>query len=51
MKKTVYEHFKPLVLAYYDRARVVLTEREKEALEIADFGLDRFEEVGFPSSP
>jgi len=29
-----------------DEAGIVLTPRERESIEIADFGLDRFEEIG-----
>ncbi|WHX47947.1 D-lyxose/D-mannose family sugar isomerase [Paenibacillus woosongensis] len=46
MKKSVYQHFKPIILDYYDKAHIVLTEQEKDNLEIADFGLDQFALVG-----
>ncbi|OBZ14977.1 D-lyxose/D-mannose family sugar isomerase [Bacillus sp. FJAT-27264] len=46
MQKEVYEQFKPLILAYFDKAHIVLTEQEKEQVEIADFGLGDLTEVG-----
>lgn len=46
MKKKTYEQFKPLILSYFDKAHIVLTQQEQEDLEIADFGLEQFEQVG-----
>lgn len=33
-------------LALYDRAHIVLSDREKESIEVADFGLNRVNDVG-----
>ncbi len=33
-------------LAYFDKAHIVLTEQEKAAVEVADFGLGRVNEIG-----
>jgi D-lyxose ketol-isomerase len=46
MKRETYEQFKPLILNYFDQAHIALTEREKENLEIADFGLEQFAQIG-----
>lgn len=34
------------VLQYYEKAKIVLTEEEKQKIEIADFGLDDLEHTG-----
>jgi D-lyxose ketol-isomerase len=34
------------VLAYFDKANIILNEKEKEHIEIADFGLNEFEATG-----
>ena len=34
------------ILSFYEKAGIVLTEKEKENLETADFGLDEFETTG-----
>jgi D-lyxose ketol-isomerase len=39
-------HIIKKALEYYNKAHIVLTGQEKDSLEIADFGLDRFEEFG-----
>nr|WP_042166308.1 D-lyxose/D-mannose family sugar isomerase [Paenibacillus gorillae] len=41
-----YQHFKPLILDYYDKAQIALTEQEKQNLELADFGLNEFAGIG-----
>lgn len=46
MKKEVYEASRKRALEYYEKAHIVLTESEKENLEVADFGLGRLEETG-----
>ena len=46
MKRSDYEKMRQVALEYYDRAHIVLTDDEKERIEVADFGLDRVEEVG-----
>ncbi len=42
MKKELYEK----TLKYYEKAGIVLTDQEKEKIEMADFGLDVAEEIG-----
>ncbi len=34
------------ILSYFERAGIVLTEKEKSEIEIADLGLDDFEHIG-----
>lgn len=46
MKKSVYDEQVTHALAYYDKASIVLTDREKNHIEVADFGLDMVNEVG-----
>ena len=46
MKKTTYDKIKQVALEYYKKAGIVLTEAEKDNLEIADFGLDDINRVG-----
>ena len=46
MKRSDYERMRQVALEYYDRAHIVLTDDEKERIEVADFGLDRVDEVG-----
>ncbi|WP_195283671.1 D-lyxose/D-mannose family sugar isomerase [Harryflintia acetispora] len=46
MKKAVYEEARRKALEYFERAQIVLTESEKENLEVADFGLDDLERTG-----
>lgn len=46
MKKENYEQYKSFVLGYFDKAGIALTAKEKENLEIADFGLGKFAKVG-----
>ena len=46
MKRSEYERMRLLALEYYDRAHIVLTDEEKERIEVADFGLDRVDEIG-----
>ena len=46
MKKAVYEEACHKALEYFERAQIVLTESEKENLEVADFGLDDLERTG-----
>ncbi len=40
------EELRTKALAYYEKAGIVLTDAEKENVELADFGLSRPEEVG-----
>lgn len=46
MKKEMYEQAKEKTLNYFKKAGIVLTDQEKENLEIADFGLGRLDEIG-----
>lgn len=46
IKKADYERLRDRALAYYEKAGIVISPAEKEALEIADFGLGRPEELG-----
>ena len=46
MKRSDYERMRRVALEYYDRAHIVLTDEEKERIEVADFGLDKVDEVG-----
>ncbi len=46
MKKSVYEAARARALELYEKAHIVLTDREKENVEVADFGLGRLEETG-----
>ncbi|WP_139785556.1 D-lyxose/D-mannose family sugar isomerase [Cytobacillus gottheilii] len=41
-----YDQIKRETLEYFERAKIVLTDEEKEKLEIADFGLNRIRELG-----
>lgn len=46
MKKSTYDQQVKKALAYYEKAGIVLSEAEKNNVEVADFGLDRVEELG-----
>ena len=46
MKREQYEAIRKQALKYYEKAHIVLSEREKENLEVADFGLDEVESTG-----
>ncbi|MGD1821606.1 MAG: hypothetical protein ACPKM0_02450 [Pleomorphochaeta sp.] len=46
MKKEVYEKAKTRALSYYEKASIVLTEEEKNCLEVADFGLNNLDNEG-----
>lgn len=46
MKQSDWAIMRERALAYYQRAHIVLTDAEKDALEIADFGLDDIERTG-----
>jgi D-lyxose ketol-isomerase len=46
MKKEVYEKVRQQVLKCYEEAHIVLTEDEKNNIEIADFGLNDLEHIG-----
>lgn len=46
MKRDVYEAARKRTLEYFDRAGIALSPREKEEVEVADFGLDDLERTG-----
>ena len=46
MKKSTYNACMRDALAYYEKAGIVLTDKEKASIEVADFGLDQVREVG-----
>ena len=46
MNNNTYDKIKKLALEYYEKAGIVLTDKEKDNLEIADFGLDAVRDVG-----
>ena len=46
MKKEVYEAAKARALEFYEKAHIILTETEKENLEVADFGLNDLDNTG-----
>lgn len=46
MTREKYLEYSAKALALYENAHIVLTEKEKENLEIADFGLGEFEKTG-----
>ena len=46
MKKAVYDRQVKLALEYFEKAGIVLTEAEKNSVEVADFGKGDVEKVG-----
>ena len=46
MKKEVYEKARQAALEIYEKAHIILTQEEKENLEVADFGLGDLEHTG-----
>lgn len=46
MKKSEYLSQVEKALGYYEKANIVLTEEEKNRIEVADFGLGRINEIG-----
>ncbi len=46
MKKSTYDACAQEALTYYEKAGIVLTDKEKANIEVADFGLDMVREVG-----
>ena len=46
MKKCEYEEYVNKALEYYSKANIVLTDKEKKNVEIADFGLNNLEKIG-----
>lgn len=49
MKKELYEKMREKSVAMYDQAHIILTEQEKEGIEVADFGLEDIEHIGLQS--
>lgn len=46
MKKSDYLKYRDQVLEYFKKANIVITEAEKEKIEIADVGLNEYETTG-----
>jgi D-lyxose ketol-isomerase len=46
VERQIYEEIKVKALELFNKASIVLTEEEKEALEVADFGLHNVEDTG-----
>ena len=46
MKRSVFDAQVKTTLAYFERAHIALTEKEKNAIEVADFGLGDVRNVG-----
>lgn len=46
MKANDVEKYQKEAIKYYDKANIILTEDEKKRIEIADLGLNKFEEIG-----
>ena len=46
MTKSTYEAQVKKALEYYEKAGIVLNEKEKKNIEVADFGLDMIEDIG-----
>lgn len=46
MKISQYRNLQRRALEYFQKANIVLTEREKETIEVADFGLNNVEATG-----
>ena len=46
MKKSDMETYRKTALKYFDKAGIVLTDAEKKAIEVTDYDLDAFEDIG-----
>jgi len=46
LSKEEYNYYKKKVLNFFDESNIILSEKEKENIEIADFGLERLNEFG-----
>ena len=46
LSKTEFESAKKHALEYFDKAKIILSEKEKENIEVADFGLGCLNELG-----
>lgn len=49
MTKEVYEQLRQEALTYFEKAHIVLTDKEKEEIEVADFGLEDIFQTGLES--
>lgn len=49
MKKEIYNQLKEKALSYYEDAKIILTDEEKDRIEVADFGLDDVYQIGLES--
>jgi hypothetical protein len=49
ISKEKHENAVKLTLEFFEKAGIVLTDKEKANIEVADFGLNRLEETGFKS--
>ena len=46
MTRDQYNHQVALALKYYEKASIILSDAEKQAIEVADFGLGKVNKVG-----
>lgn len=46
MKAEIYERQRKAAVNFFEKAHIVLTAEEKKRIEVADFGLNRVEEIG-----
>ena len=46
LTKTEIEHYQKGAAGLFEQAGIVITEEEKTRIEIADFGLNQFEQTG-----
>ena len=46
LTKDQLNHYRAQAIELFDRASIILTEAEKESVEIADFGLGQYEQTG-----
>lgn len=46
ISKQEYDEYKDKMLLILEQAQIVVTEKEKERIEVADFGLNRLNEIG-----
>jgi D-lyxose ketol-isomerase len=46
LDKTQFEAARLRALTYFDKAGIILTDKEKQSIEIADFGLGDLEKIG-----
>lgn len=46
MRKALYEEYRQKAIEYFKKANIILTDEEKNKIEIADFGLDDIVQTG-----